>query len=176
MADVPQPVAVRILYFPKCPYNRPVLQWILRVALLVLGALGLSFLNFWAAVVYVIYYGVFFFWAMPVKHCQYCYYCVTDPTIDSKTGTTRGTLLPLDQWKESHFPQHVECAKKWEANFFILWFLPIGLMGIGLFLNFSIVAVIALIAFIVVLAAMLLHMKWKVCPTCAFMEECHASF
>jgi hypothetical protein len=26
------------------------------------------------------------------------------------------------------------------------------------------------------LAVMLLYVRWKVCPTCAFMEECHEAF
>ena len=33
-----------------------------------------------------------------------------------------------------------------------------------------------LIGFIVMLVVMFIHMKWKVCPTCAIMDECHAAF
>jgi hypothetical protein len=143
---------------------------------MVLGTVGLSFLNLWVAVVYLIYYVGFFFWAMPVKHCQYCYYSVKETTIDRKNGKPIEKLLPLDTWKESYLQKHVACGKKWEVNFMILWFLPIVLIGISLFLSFSIFALISLIGFIVVLAGMLIHMRWKVCPTCAFMEECHAAF
>ncbi|MHA2497106.1 MAG: hypothetical protein ACXAEI_16665, partial [Candidatus Hodarchaeales archaeon] len=173
MTEVYQPLDARILYFPKCPYYKPVLQWALRLALMVLGTIGLSFLHFWVAVAYLIYYGTFFLWAMPVKHCQYCYYSVTESTRDSKTGKTSATLMPLDKWKEAYLQKHVDCGKKWGVNFMMLWFLPILLIGIALFLSFSILALLSLIGFIVVLAVTLVHMKWKVCPTCAIVEECH---
>ncbi|MFX0114500.1 MAG: hypothetical protein ACFFB3_08125 [Candidatus Hodarchaeota archaeon] len=176
MTDVHQPLYARNLHFPSCPYYKPVLQWVLRLSLLILGTVGLSFLHLWVAAVYLIYYVVFFLWAMPVKHCQYCYYNVKEPTLDSETGKTIEKLLPLDKWKESYLQQHVACGKKWSSNFFILWFAPIFLIGISLFLRFSVIALISLIAFIIVLAVMLIHMKWKVCPTCAFVEECHAAF
>ena len=35
-------------------------------------------------------------------------------------------------------------------------------------------SLLSLIGFNVVLAVMFIHMKWKVCPTCAIMDECHA--
>jgi membrane protein YdbS with pleckstrin-like domain len=126
--------------------------------------------------VYLIYFVVFFFWAMPVKHCQYCYYKVKETTIDKENGKPIVKLLPKDKWKESYLNKHVACGKKWGFNFFILWFLPIVLISISLFLSFSIFALISLIGFIVVLAVMLIHMKWKVCPTCAIVDECHAAF
>ena len=152
----------------KCPFNNSVLQVVLRLALMVIGTVGLYFLNVWVAVVYLIYYVAFFFLAMPLKHCQYCYYKVKETTID-KNGKTIVKLLPKDEWKESYLKKHVDCGKKWGFNFFILWFLPIFLIGISFFLSFSIFALISLIGFIVVLAVMLIHMKWKVCPTCAIV-------
>jgi len=160
----------------KCPYNKPVLQWVLRLGMMVLGTVGLIFLNIWVAVVYLIYYAVFFFWAMPVKHCQYCYYMVKENTIDKKTVKTNVKLLPIDKWKGSYINKHVACGKKWGINFIILWFLPIVLISISFFLSFSIFALISLIGFIVMLAVMFIHMKWKVCPTCVIMDECHAAF
>jgi hypothetical protein len=73
--------------------------------------------------------------------------------------------------------KHVACGKKWGSpNFIILWFGPIVLIIISFFLNFSIFALISLLGFIGVLAVLGIHMRWKVCPTCAFMEECHAAF
>ena len=54
----------------KCPFNKSVLQLVLRFVLMVLGTVGLIFLNIWVAVAYLIYYVVFFFLAMPLKHCQ----------------------------------------------------------------------------------------------------------
>lgn len=69
----------------KCPFNNSVFQVVLRLSTMVLGTVGLYFLNIWVAVVYLIYYVVFFFLAMPLKHCQYCYYKVKETTIDEKT-------------------------------------------------------------------------------------------
>jgi hypothetical protein len=85
-------------------------------------------------------------------------------------------LLPLDRWKESCLNKHVDCGKRWGFNFYILWFLPIVLMIISFFLNFSIYALMSLIGFIIVLTVMLIHMRWTVCPTCAIVKECHAAF
>jgi len=158
----------------KCPFNRSVLQIVVRLALMAFGTVGLYFLNIWVAVVYLIYYIMFFFLLMPLKHCQYCYYCIKETTIEN--GKTIKKLLPVDKWKESYLKKHVACGKKWSFNFIIIWFLPIVLIIISFFFNFSIFALICLIGFIVVLAVTLTHMRWKVCPTCAIMEECHSSF
>jgi hypothetical protein len=161
--------------FPKCPFNKSVLQ-LVKLALIALGTLGLYFLNLWIAVVYLIYSVVFYFLAMPLWHCQYCYYKVKVTAMDRKTGKTMVKLLPVDKWKESYLKKHVNCAKKWGFNFFILWLGPIVLIGILFFLSFSIFALMSLIGFIVVLVVMLIYMKRKVCPTCAIVDECHASF
>ena len=171
-----QPPNLRHLFYPKCPYNDSVLQLVLKLSLMAFGTVGLTFLNRWIAVVYLLYFIVFFFVAMPVKHCQYCYYKVKEPTIDKKEGKTIMKLLPVDTWKESYLQKHVDCGKKWGFNFFILWLGPPVLIGISLFLNFSIGALISLLGFIGVLTVMIIYMKKKVCPTCAIMEECHTSF
>ena len=161
--------------FPRCPYNKPVLQ-LIKIALMALGTVGLIFLNLWVAVVYLIYYFVFFFLAMPLIHCQYCYYSVKETTIDKKKGKTIVRLLPVDKWRGSYLKKHVAYGKKWGFNFFILWFLPIILIIISFFLSFSIFALISLFGFIAVLAVMMKYMSLKVCPTCAIQEECHSSF
>ena len=176
MSQESQTLYARNLYFPKCPYNNSVIQWVLRLGLMALGTVGLTFLNLWVAVAYLTYFVVFFFLAMPLKHCQYCYFTVKEPTIDGNKENTIVKLLPIDKWKESYLKKHVACGKKWSFNFIILWVLPIVLIIISFFFNFSIFALISLIGFICVLALMLIHMKWKVCPTCAIMEECHSSF
>ena len=156
----------------KCPYFGSVINVGLIIGWMALGTVGLYFLNLWGAVVYLIYSLVFMFWAMPVKHCQYCYYRVKETPIDNK----KGELLPLEKWKELYLKKHVDCAKKWSVHFFILWFGPIIGISISFFLWFDIVALLSLIGFIVMLAAMMIYVNKKVCPTCAFMEECHASF
>jgi len=161
--------------FPRCPFYKSV-NILFIIVLIALGTIGLYFLNLWAAVAYLIYAILWYFLVQPIVHCQHCYYKTKETTEDSTTGKAIENLLPKEQWVESCLQKHVECGKKWGFNFFISWFLPIVLMVISFFLNFSIFALLSLIGFIVMLAVMLLHMKYKVCPTCAIMEECHAAF
>ena len=176
MTEVNQPLDLRNMLYPKCPFNDSVLLLVLRLGLIALGTVGISFLNVWIAVVYLICSDGFFFVVSPVKHCQYCYYKVKETPLDRKKRKSIGKLLPVDKWKESYLNKHVNCAKKWGFNFIILWLGPIILIGISFFLNFSLFALIFLIGFIVVIAIMMTHMKRHVCPTCAIKDECHSSF
>jgi len=130
------------------------------------------FFNVWIAGVYFIYSVGFNVLAWPIKHCQYCYYKVRATTEDNPNEP----LLPLDEWKGLYLEKHVACGKKWGKNLFILWLGPIVLIIISFFLNYSMNALFVLIGFIGVLAAQGIYTRWKVCPTCAFMEECHAAF
>lgn len=161
--------------FPRCPYYN-LLNIMFMILLIAFGTIGVYFLNLWVAVVYLIYAISWYFLIMPVVHCKYCYYKTKETTVDSTTGKTIENLLPKDQWVESCLQKHVECGKKWSFNFFIAWFLPIILIVISFFLNFSIYALLSLIGFIIVLAVMLVYVRYKVCPTCAIMEECHVAF
>ncbi|MFX1239533.1 MAG: hypothetical protein ACFFAS_02005 [Promethearchaeota archaeon] len=111
-----------LLMEQKCPYNRSVFQWILKLGLMVFGTIGLIYLHLWVSMVYYI---LFFFMAMPLKHCQYCYYKIKEPTIDKKTEKTAFGLLSKDEWIESYLKKHVECGKKWSFNFIVLWILPV---------------------------------------------------
>lgn len=162
--------------YPRCPFYTSTIQLVLITTLIVLGTVGIYFLNFWIAIVYLIYSSVFYFFAMPVLHCKYCYYRVKETFKEKKNRKPIVKLLPKDKWLEAYLPKHVVNGKKWGINFFILWFGSIILIGISLFLNFSIFALLALIGFIVVLAVMLKFMQRKVCPTCEIYEECQASF
>jgi len=159
--------------FPKCPFYSSVVMVVLTIALIAFGTIGIYFLNFWAAVIYLLYSTIYYFLAMPLWHCQYCYYKVKETTKDE---TTVEKLVPLDQWKEAHLEKHVVCAKKWGYNFFIIWLIPIVLIVISFILNFSIFAVISLIGFLAMLGGILVYTRRKVCTKCAIMEECHASF
>ncbi len=161
--------------FPKCPFYK-LLPLLFIIAQTVLGTLGIYFLNLWVAVVYLIYAILWYFLVQPIVHCKYCYYKSTETKVDSSTGKSIEKLLSKELWLESCFQKHVECGKKWSPVMMISWFLPIILIVISLFLNFSIVALILLISFIGVVAAGLAHMRWKVCPTCVFVKECHEAF
>jgi hypothetical protein len=159
--------------FPKCPFYKSVVIIVLTIALITFGSIGTYFLNFWASLVYLVYSSVYYFLVMPVWHCQYCYYKVRDPSTEKKTNER---LLPKSEWKESYLPKHVVCAKKWGYNFFIIWFVPIILIVISFFLNFSIYAVLSLFGFLIALGLMLFYTRKRVCTNCAIMEECHAVF
>ena len=161
--------------FPKCPFYKP-LPLVFIVVQTILGTLGIYFLNLWVAIVYLIYAVSWYFLVQPIVHCKYCYYKSTETKIDDKSEKSIEQLLPKEKWLESCFEKHVDCGKKWSPVMMISWFLPMILIGISLFLNFSIIALITLIGFVCVVATGLAHMRWKVCPTCAFMEECHAAF
>ena len=176
MTQVQKTLDLRHLFYPKCPYDDSVLVLVLRLSLVALGTVGLRFFHPWVAVVYLIYSAAFNLLVWPIKHCQYCYYKVRETTVDRKTGKATLTLLPVDEWSETFLQKHVACAKKWFFHSYILWLAPIVLIGISLLLSFSLFALISLIGFIGVLAVKLLYVRWKVCPTCAFMDECHAAF
>ena len=158
-----------------CPYNRSVPIWIFRFGQMVLGTLGLIYFNAWIALFYLLYSFVVTFWATPVKHCKNCYFNVI--TEVKKNGKTIKKLLPKNEWKELYLKKHINCGKRFFPLLSIpLWFLPIVLITISFFWNFSTTALLSLIGFIVFLAALLLYVRRKVCPTCAIMEECHAAF
>ena len=161
--------------FQKCPYHKSVFVWNFRLSQMVFGTIGLIYLNIWIAVSYLLSSIVYTFCAWPVKHCKHCYYNVT--TIDKKNGKTIMKLLPIDEWKESYLKKHIDCGKKLFPLLAIpLWLIPIVFIVISFFWNFSKIALLSLIGFIVMLALMLLYVRWKICPTCAIMEECHAAF
>jgi hypothetical protein len=177
MIEVQQSFDLRHLIYPKCPYNNSVIVLVLRLGTVALGTMGISFFNVGVAVVYLTYSAIWNLFAWPVKHCKNCYYKVkTPPTVDDKTGKTIAELLPVDEWKESYLQKHVACGKKWFFHSYILWLGPIVLIPISLFLGFSEFALISLIGFIVVLAGTLFYVRFRVCPTCAIMKECHAAF
>ena len=176
---MPEKQKSKILFlgiFPKCPFYKSVQAILIILVLITLGAMGIYFLNKWVSVGYVIYSIVFYFLAMPLGLCKYCYYKVKETTIDKDKGETIENLLPLDKWRESYLRKHVICGKRWTWALAIVWLLPIVLIAISFFLNFSIYALISLIAFVVVLVGNFFYMLKIKCPKCAIKEECHSSF
>ena len=162
--------------FPRCPFYCSALHMVFMIVLIALGTVGIYFLNIWIAVAYLIYSVLWYFLIMPLVHCRYCYYKFLETTNDGNKEKAIEKLITLDKWRDSYLPKHVACGKKWGFNFFIEFFLPIILIGISFFLSFSTMALISLIGFIVVLAVMLIHMRWIVCPSCTIVKECHAAF
>jgi len=127
--------------------------------------------------VYSIYSVVYNLLIWPIIHCQYCYYKVNETTVDKENRKIVQNLLPIDEWKKMYLPKHIKCGKKWGApNLIILWIGPVFLIILSFFVSFSIIALLSLIGFISLLAVFGIYMRRKVCPTCAFMKECHAAF
>ena len=162
--------------FPKCPFYKSIQAMLIILALIALGTVGIYFLNLWAAVGYLAYSIGYYFLAMPLTLCKYCYFKTTETTIDRDTGEIIVQLLPLDKWRESYCQKHINQGKRWTWTMSIVWLLPIVLILISFFLNFSTFALISLIGFIVVLVGNIFYMLKKKCPKCAIREECHSSF
>ena len=95
--------------------------------------------------------------------------------IDRETGKTIERLLSVDKWSESYLEKHVG-QKNWTGLMMIVWFAPVVLTVISFFSNFSLLALMSLIGFIVVLVGNYFYMLRNKCPTCAIREECHSSF
>jgi len=160
--------------FPKCPFYKPVPVLIILV-LIAFGTWGIYYLHLWAAVAYLGFSILYYFVAMPFTMCKYCFYRVTEMTPDGNNGETIEKLVPLTTWREVYLRKHVG-QKNWTFFMTTVWFLPIVLIVISFFLNFTLYALISLIGFFAVLVGNWFYMLRKKCPTCAIREECHSSF
>ena len=132
--------------------------------------LGNSFLNTWVALVYSVYSVLFFFLALPLTICKRCYYKT------KQTGQTCEKLLPVNKWRELHLKKWVSQGEKVRVFMGIIWLLPMVLIFISFFFNFSLFGLLSLIGCIAVLGGNVIYMNQKVCPTCAIKDECHSSF
>jgi len=159
---------------PKCPFYKPVALLIILV-LIALGTWGIYFLNLWVAVGYLIYSILYYFVVMPLTICKYCYFKVTETIIDEEKEKTTNKLLSVDNWTKSHLHMHVG-QKNWVMLMIIVWFLPIFLIIISFFRDFSPIAIIPLVSFIGVLVGNFFYMLRVKCPTCPIREQCHSSF
>ena len=161
--------------FPKCHFFGSATALSIIIALMVLGTIGISYLNFWAAVGYILYSIVFYFFAMPLTLCKYCYFKVTEPITNDEKGETTERLLSVDQWSKSCLHMHVG-QRGWSYAMAIVWLVPIFLIGVSLFLNFSLYALAALFGFVIVLIGNFFFMMRIKCPTCPIQEQCYSSF
>jgi len=160
--------------FPKCPFYKPVPVLIILV-LVSLGTVGIYYLNYWAAVGYLIFGLLFYFLIMPMTMCKFCYFKVTETPMDEEKGETTEKLLSIDQWSKSHLHLHVG-QKGWTGVMAIVWFAPIVLVIYSFFVSFSIYALLALIGFVALLVGNFYYMLRVKCPTCPIQEQCHSSF
>ena len=155
--------------FPKCPFYRPV-RLLIILAMIVVGSWGISFLNTWAAVVYSVYSVLVFFLVLPLTICKLCYYKTKKPAQNCEK------LLSVNKWRELHLKNWVSKGEKVRVLMGIIWLLPMVLIFISFFINFSLFGVLSLIGCIAVLGGNVIYMNQKVCPTCAINDECHSSF
>jgi hypothetical protein len=155
--------------FPKCPFYRPVRLLIILV-MIVISSWGISFLNTWAAISYSVYSILFFFLVLPLTICKFCHYKTKETT---QTGER---LLSVEKWRELYLKKWVSHGKKVQIFMGIIWLLPIVLILISFFLNFTLFGLISLIGCIVVLGGNVIYMNQRVCPTCTINDECHSSF
>ena len=162
--------------YPRCPFYKSVQAVLIILVLIALGTWGIYYLNSWTAIAYLIFSILFYFLVMPFTMCKYCYYKVTETTKDIETGKTIKKLISLDKWRESNGIEKHVGQKNWTYCMSIIWLLPIVIIVISFFKNFSIFALISLIGFIVVLVGNYFYMLRVKCPSCAIQEECHSSF
>jgi len=161
--------------FPKCPFFGSATALSIIVVLIALGTIGISYLNYWAAMGYLLYSLVFYFLVMPLTMCKYCYFKITESTPNDEKGENIEKLLSVDQWSRSFLHMHVG-QKGWTYAMTIVWLAPIFLIGASLFLNFSLFALTALIGFVIVLVGNFFFMVRIKCPTCPIKEQCYSSF
>lgn len=160
--------------YPRCPFYKSITAVLIILALIGLGTIGISFLNVWLAVVFFAYSTLWYFLVMPFTLCKYCYFRQKETATDMTTGKTIERLMPIDKWRETNgIGKHVG-QKNWSYCMSIVWLLPIVLMVISFFVNFSPFALAALVGFIGVLVGNYYYMLRKKCPTCAIKDECHA--
>ena len=95
---------------------------------------------------------------MPIKACQYCYFHVEG--------------LTLDQWKEEYLALHEANWKKYGVGLFALWLIPIIGIIISFFIDFDIIALVALIAFLAALITLQVNMQKNICPDCEMFPIC----
>jgi len=110
--------------FPKCPFYRPI-RLLIILAMIVIGSWGISFLNIWASVSYIIYSILIFGLILPLTICKYCYY-----------KTMKSLEFSVEKWRELFLKKWVSQGKNARIFMGIIWLLPIVLISISFFLNF----------------------------------------
>ena len=149
---------------PKCPFYRPV-RLLIILAMITLGTWGISFLKIWASVSYFIYSILVFGLILPLTICKFCFY-----------KTKMSIQFSINKWRELYLNKWVSQGKIVRIFMGIIWLLPMVLIFISFFLNFSIYAVIALIGLVAMVVGNYLFMVRVKCPKCPIREECHSSF
>ena len=161
--------------FPKCPFYGKPISVLIILALIALGTWGIYYFNLWAAVGYLVFSLLFYFLLMPFTMCKHCYFKVIETSTDEETGKTTRKLMDADVWGKTLLHMHVG-QKNWVLLMTAVWFLPIILIIVSFFQDFSYFALIPFIGFISAVAGNFLYMLRVKCPKCAIREYCHSAF
>ncbi|MBD3404705.1 MAG: hypothetical protein GF411_01060 [Candidatus Lokiarchaeota archaeon] len=94
---------------------------------------------------------------------------------DEDNSSSYEKLLTTEEWTSSHLDKHVG-QKHWTFCMSIIWFTPIILTGISIIQGAPLIAIFALIGFIVILVGNVQYMLRLKCPNCPIQEQCHTSF
>lgn len=159
--------------YPRCPFYESITAVLFILALISLGTLGIYFLNSWVALVFFVYSILWYFLVMPFTLCKCCYFRQKQTTTDEITGKTIERLMSIEKWKEINGIEKHAGQKNWSYCMTVIWLLPVVLILISFFTNFSFIALAALAGFICVLVGNYYYMLRKKCPACAIREECH---
>ena len=149
---------------PKCPFYRPA-RLLIILAMVLIGTWGVSFLNLWLSVIYLVYSILVFGLILPLTICRYCFY-----------KTKKDIHFSLVKWKELYLNKWVSQGKIIRVLMGIIWLLPIVLIFISFFVNFSFFGLFSLIGCIVALGVNVIYMNHRVCSKCTIKSECHSSF
>ena len=161
-------------YIQRCPFYKPIPILIVLV-LIALGTWGIYYFNPWVALGYSIYSLLFYFLLMPFTICKHCYFRIIVTSIDEEKGKITKKLMSVDEWGKTLLHKHVG-QKHWTWAMTVIWILPIVLIIISFFREFSYLALISLIGFIIALVGFVVYLLKVKCPSCSIQEECHSSF
>lgn len=160
--------------YPKCPFYKPIPVLIILV-MIALGTWGSYYLHLWAAIAYLAFSLLFYFLVMPFTMCRYCYFKSKETTTDEENVKPTVKFMTVDKWSKTLLHKHVG-QKNWVWPMTVIWILPVVLIIVSFFRNYSYLAIIALIGFIIVVVGNFFYMLKVKCPTCPIREECHSSF
>lgn len=161
-------------FIPRCPFYKPI-PVLISLTFMAFGTWGIYYLNLWAAVGYLIYSLVFYFFIMPFTMCKHCYFRTKDTSVDKEQKDATEKLPSIEKWNKTLLHKHVG-QKNWVWLMFLVWILPIILTIVSFFLDFDYLAIIALVGFIIMLVCNFLYLIKIKCPSCPIQEECHSSF
>ncbi len=149
---------------PKCPFYRPV-RLLIILAMLVIGTLGISFLNIWVSISYLIYSILIFGLILPLTICKFCFY-----------KTKKTIQFSVNKWRQLYLKKWISQGKIMRILMGIIWLLPMVLIIISFLVKFSFFGALSLIGCIAVLGVNVIYMNNRVCSKCAIKDDCHSSF